>query len=177
MNATRLAISGIVLSALIAGLAMYYLQVYAFYDEVTAEDAGGVELTLVGTDARDPINFDNFQAIDSDSSPLRFRACFTTGHSLAMLTETYEIYDAAEPLVAPAWFSCFDARAIGEALESGEAVAFLSRENDPYGFDRVVAVFPDGRGYVWPQMNHCGEVVFDGDPAPEGCPPVPEGLQ
>ena len=43
--------------------------------------------------------------------------------------------------------------------------------------DRIVAVFPDGRGYAWHQINACGEVVFDGDPAPEGCPPVPERLE
>ena len=42
MNGARIAISAIVVSALIAGIALYYLQVYAFYDEVTD---GGVELT------------------------------------------------------------------------------------------------------------------------------------
>ncbi len=29
------------------------------------------------------------------------------------------------PLNAPGWFDCFDADAIGEALETGEALAFL----------------------------------------------------
>ena len=50
-------------------------------------------------------------------------------------------------------------------------------ENISYGIDQVVAVFPDGRGYVWHQINPCGSVVFNGDPAPAGCPPVPENLQ
>lgn len=177
MNTTRFAILGIVMSALIAGIALYYLQVYAYYTEVTAEDAGGVELVSIHTGAPEPILFADFRAIDSDSSPLRYRACFTTANSLGLLTETYEIYDEAVPLTAPAWFDCFDAKAVGAALETGEAVAFLSRENIRYGFDRVVAVFPDGRGVVWHQINACGEVVFDGNPAPEGCPPVPEGLK
>ena len=176
MNTTRLAILGIVLSALIAGAALYYLQVYAYYTEVSATDEV-VELTSIHTGQPVPILFDGFDAIDSDSSPLRYRACFRTGNSLGMLTESFEIYDEAVPLNAPSWFDCFDARAIGDALVGGEAVAFLGQENISYGFDRVVAVLPDGRGFVWHQINHCGEVVFDGDDAPAGCPPVPEGLQ
>ena len=42
--------------------------------------------------------------------------------------------------------------------------------------DRIVAVYPDGRAYAWHQINRCGEVVFDGNSAPEGCPTPPEGL-
>ena len=91
--------------------------------------------------------------IDGESSPIRFRACFTTPLSVAMLTETYRTYDGAEPLNAPGWFGCFDAAAIGKALETGEAVAFLSQADIHPGVDRVVAVFPDGRAYAWHQLN------------------------
>lgn len=174
MNGARIAISAIVVSALIAGIALYYLQVYAFYDEVTD---GGVELTPVNSDVAEPILFADFQAIDADSSPLRYRACFTTQMSEAMLTETYKIYDAAEPRVAPDWFECFDADAIGAALEDGTATAYLGEENVQYGIDRVVGIMSDGRGFVWHQINGCGEVVFDGRRAPEGCPTPPETLQ
>ena len=45
------------------------------------------------------------------------------------------------------------AAAIGAALETGEAVAFLSQANSHPGVDRVVAVFPDGRAYAWHQLN------------------------
>ena len=78
------------------------------------------------------------------------------------------------PLVAPRKFACFDAAAIGDALTHDKAVAFLGHANITYGVDRVVAVFNDGRAYAWNQLNHCGEVVYNGDPAPEGCPPPPE---
>jgi hypothetical protein len=57
------------------------------------------------------------------------------------------------------------------------AIAFLGIENVRYGIDQVVAVLPDGRGFVWQQINACGAVVFNGEPAPEGCPPVPESLK
>ena len=64
---------------------------------------------------------------------------------------------------------------VGTALENGEAIAFLSVENVTYGIDRVAAILPDGRGVLWHQINRCGEVVFDGRPAPENCPEPPEG--
>ena len=167
----------LVLAAAIAGGSLYYLQVYAYYDEVTEEQAGGV--TLVANAIGKPVKivYNDFQAIDSDSSPLRFRACFSVKNSIGMLTENFRVYDNPVPNMAPGWFDCFDAKALGAALEEGTAFAFLGEENVRYGFDRVVAVMPDGRGFAWHQINHCGEVVFDGNPAPEGCPPVPGGLQ
>lgn len=66
---------------------------------------------------------------------------------------------------------------LGAALESGEALAFLGQRDFIYGIDRVVAVLPDGRGFVWHQMNHCGEVVYDGDPVPEDCPEPPKSVK
>jgi hypothetical protein len=169
----RIVIIGLAVTALVAGIALYYLQVYAYYVEVAAEEAGFVQLTSLHTGLPEEILFENFNAIDSDSSPIRFRACFDTTLSQAMLTETYVTYPGAEPLNAPGWFDCFDADAIGQALASGEALAFMGVANIRYGIDRVVAILPDGRGFVWHQINACGAVVFDGDPAPEGCPPPP----
>jgi len=67
--------------------------------------------------------------------------------------------------------------AIGAALEQGEAVAFMGVENVRYGIDRIVAVMPDGRAVSWQQINACGEMVFDGNAAPEGCPEPPERLR
>jgi hypothetical protein len=163
MNLGRIVIGALLMSGLIAGVAMYYLQVYAFYDEVITGEA-------------EVIVFDNFKAIDSDSSPVRYRACFDTPLSLALLTETYIGLDGAEPLVAPAWFDCFNAAQIGADLADGTALAFMGVENITYGIDRIVAVYPDGRGFVWHEINFCGEVVFDGDPVPEECPTPPESL-
>ena len=165
----RIAVMGIVLTGIIAGIAMYYLQVFAFYDETLVEDVE-IELTSVVSGESEVILFDDLQAIDGTSSPIRFRACFTTPMSAALLSETYTLYDAAEPLVAPGWFDCFDAAEIGAALEEGQALSFMGVENVTYGVDRVVAILPDGRGFAWHQINRCGEVVFDGNPVPEGCP-------
>ncbi|MFO1176723.1 MAG: DUF6446 family protein [Paracoccaceae bacterium] len=149
---------GIVLTALIAGAAIYYLQVYAYYRPVPADapaavihlapDAGGTPDTML-TSA--------FQAIDADSSPLRFRACFQTSMSLAMLTEGYRVYANPTPLIAPHWFSCFDAGQLDADLQSGKAVAFLSDENIHPGVDRVVAVYADGRAFAWQQLNESAD--------------------
>lgn len=147
----KIAGSVIVALALIVGAAVYYLQVYYYYDDVAAAP-DEVALTLLGG-APEPILAENVEVIDATSSPIRYRACFTTPMSQAMLTETYELYEDAEPLVAPHWFDCFDATEIGEALEAGEALAFLGTKDIAHGVDRVVAVFEDGRGYVWHQVN------------------------
>lgn len=143
----------IVLSGLVAGVAIYWLQVYAFYEPASFTPGAEIRLTPIIGDVPEAIIANEVQGIDATSSPLRFRACFTTPLSQAMLTETYRVYDNAEPLITPGWFDCFDANHIGDALETGEAIAFLSEPDIAPGIDRVVAVFPDGHGYAWHQLN------------------------
>jgi hypothetical protein len=171
----RVIIVVMLLIAAAGGGLLYYQQVYAYYEEV-GFSADAVQLTSVSTGEAEPIVVDSFNAIDAISSPLRYRACFQTALSQATLTETYVIVDMPEPRVAPAWFDCFDATRIGADLQS-EAIAFLGVENIVYGIDRIVAIYPDGRGYAWHQINACGEVVFDGNRPPAGCPPLPESTE
>ena len=171
----RIIIVAMLLIAAVGGGVLYYQQVYAYYDTVAASP-DAVQLTSVSTGEAEPIVVAEFQGIDAISSPLRYRACFETPLSLAMLTETYQIVDNAEPRVAPGWFDCFDAAQIGADLRT-DAVAFMGIENIAYGIDRIVAIYPDGRGYAWHQINECGEVVFDGNPVPEDCPPIPESTE
>ena len=144
----------IVLTALLAGGVMYYVQEYAYYNRLQASaPAAEIRLTSVVSGQPEDILTEGFEGIDSDSSPLRFRGCFTTPLSLALLTETYAIYEEPTPLNAPSWFGCFDANRIGSDLETGAAVAFLAENNIHPDVDRVVAVYPDGRAYAWHQLN------------------------
>ncbi|WP_039018995.1 DUF6446 family protein [Halocynthiibacter namhaensis] len=162
----------IIVSALIAGTLLYYLQVHVYYQEITAPVGDEVSVTTLVSETPEPIIVDDFQGIASETSPLGYRACFTTPQSQAMMTETYVTYENAAPHVAPEWFDCFDAKALGAAIEANEAIAFMGEENVVWGFDRIVAVMDDGRGFVWHQMNICGEEVFhNGKPMPEHCPP------
>jgi hypothetical protein len=154
-------------SAVIAGFSMYYLQVHAFYSEV---EGGDVQLVSVVSDTPEVISFDNFEAIDADSSPIRYRACFTTDMSLSLLTETYVGLEKATPRNAPGWFDCFDAAAIGAELDAGTALPFLGQKNVDFGVDRIVAITDDGRGYVWHELNECGEKAYDGTIIGEECP-------
>lgn len=153
MSVGKIITGAIVLTAAAAGAALYWLQLYAFYEPVAFTPGQEIRLTSVVTGQPEPILAQDVTGIDADSSPIRFRACFQTPMDLAMLTETYRIYDRPEPLTAPGWFDCFDAEAIGAALESGAAVAFLGQAEIHPGVDRVVAVFPDGRAFAWNQLN------------------------
>ncbi|WP_415403573.1 DUF6446 family protein [Tateyamaria sp. SN3-11] len=157
----------ILLGSLIGGIALYYLQVYGFYQTVEQAE---VALVSVVSDMPEPITIDNFEAIDADSSPIRYRACFTTDMSLALLTETYVGLDVATPRNAPHWFDCFDAEAIAAELDAGTALPFLGQKNVDFGVDRIVAITEDGRGYVWHELNDCGEKAYDGTIVGEECP-------
>ncbi len=137
--------------ALLFGAALWYAQNYAYY-RVTTPESFPIRLTLLnGT--LDPVPARGFTILDADTSPLKFRACFTLENSLPMLTETYKIYDRATPLAPPSWFGCFDFKQLTEDLQSGQAVAFLSQKNIVAGVDQVVAVYGDGRAYAWHQLN------------------------
>lgn len=153
MNAARAAVGAIVIVAAIAGGFLWYTAERAFYEPVAFRPGAEIRLVPLTSDQPEAIVVAAVEGIDADSSPIKFRACFTTPLTLAMLTETYRDYPGAEPLVAPSGFDCFDAAAIGRALETGEALAFLSEPNIHPGVDRVVAVFGDGRAYAWNQLN------------------------
>ncbi|CUH76579.1 hypothetical protein SAMN04488093_102609 [Tropicibacter naphthalenivorans] len=159
-----------IISAFAVGFGVYYTQVYAFYSQIEGNGTTDVMLTPVGGGAPEVIAYSDFQAIDRESSPLAYRACFTTTQSLAMLTETFEMYERAVPRISPAWFECFDAQAAGDAIEADKAVVFTGQRNIEFGIDRVVAITEDGRGYIWQEINECGDKAYDGSPLGEDCP-------
>ncbi len=164
----------LLVSAALAGGGMYYLQVYGFYYDVAPSPGEDVALLVDGADAPVAIEYSGFQAIDADSSPIRFRACFDTDLTLDELQSTYQLADEATPLTAPGWFDCYDAVALADALKSGQAQAFIGQKNIHYGVDRIVAVTQDGKGYIWHALNNCGEKAYDGTVVGEECPPRPE---
>ncbi|WP_170765543.1 DUF6446 family protein [Ruegeria lacuscaerulensis] len=163
----------LLVSAALAGGGMYYLQVYGFYYDVSPQPGKDVTLLAIGAENPQPITYSVFQAIDADSSPIRYRACFET----ELTTEDLAVFqqvESPEPLTAPGWFHCYDAVAIADALKSGQAQAFMGVKNIHYGVDRIVVVTQDGKGYVWHALNNCGEKAYDGTVVGEECPPRPE---
>lgn len=160
----RLIAGGLVLFSLLFGAALWWFQTRGYYQEVAALDA--VEI------AGAPAPVSGYRGVDADTSPLKLRGCFTVDDPAA-ISGAPPAEDAA-PLIAPGWFDCFDAKAIAADLEAGAATALLAGFNQPYGFDRIVALYPDGRAFQWRQINKCGKAHFEGDPVPEPCPPASE---
>ena len=161
---------GILGAALIFGAVVWYAQVYYYYVDIPAEEAQ-VALTPLDGGAPEPIATTGFDGIDASSSPIRYRACFDTDLTLAELDARYEGYEGAAPRNAPFWFTCFDSDSIGEQIADGRARVFTGHRNIEFGIDRVVAITEDGRGYVWEEVNDCGDKAYDGTPLGEDCPP------
>ncbi len=134
-------ITGLVAFTLLFGLAFWWFQEHAFYTETQAQ-----EHTVVIAGQAYPVT--EWKSIEATSSPLKMRACFLIRDSIQALPAM-----APEPLVAPGWFRCFNAEFIAENLARDYAKAYVAQRDDPRGFDRIVAVFPGGRAYMWRQLN------------------------
>jgi hypothetical protein len=170
MTAGRLIVLLLLFCALAAGAGLYYLQIFGYYEEVTSQPGRDVMLVALATDAPEPIPYGAFQAIDAQSSPIRYRACFTTTADPATLAASHVTLAEATPRNAPFWFDCFDAEAIARQIEAGTAKLFLGAKNVHYGVDRIVAITTDGQGYVWHELNNCGAKAYDGTVIGEDCP-------
>ncbi|MEJ6395295.1 DUF6446 family protein [Gymnodinialimonas sp. 2305UL16-5] len=150
MTSGRLTVIAIVVATILFGLGVWWTQTRAYLftvdlDELPLELADGSDLVVTPQ---------GFEGLDANSSPLRFRACFALDQAAAdTLRAGGFAYEGATPLTTVGWFDCYDARAIGEALEAGEAEAFLGRRDIAPGIDRVLALYPNGQVYVWHQLN------------------------
>ncbi|MBY8977586.1 histidine kinase [Rhodobacteraceae bacterium NNCM2] len=122
--------------------ALWYFQFYAYYTQID-----GLPEVLVNGEQR-PVT--EYTGLDATSSPLKLRACFKVDWPYTA-SDTYR--DKATPLTAPPWFTCFDAEQIARDLQAGKATAILAGENEPDGVDRYIAQYPDGRAFMWHQLN------------------------
>ncbi|MFV0293122.1 MAG: DUF6446 family protein [Paracoccus sp. (in: a-proteobacteria)] len=155
MTAGKILASMLVLSALMTGIVVYYLQVHGFYEPVE-EFAGAREIQVINDDMQPmALAVSDFRGIDSDSSPLRYRSCFLLDDPAQLANA--RPYGNATPLVGPGWFSCFSAKGLTGDLEAGSAKAYLVEENIHHAVDRVMAVYPDGRAFAWHQLNESAE--------------------
>ena len=141
VNGRTLAL-GLIAFALLFGAGLWYAQVYAYYDEVE-----GLPTVTVGGA---PVPVTGYLGLDGTSSPLKLRGCFTVDP--AALADAPEAPNAV-PLSTPRWFDCFQPEAISAALRGGQARAILAARDEPPGFDRIIALFPDGRAYMWRQLR------------------------
>lgn len=150
MSTGKIMVSMLLLVAVLTGAAIWYLQVYGFYEEVD-EITGASEMVVTLPDgATRQVAVEGFRAIDARSSPIRWRACFTLDP-----TEVADaaLYEDATPLNGPDWFRCYSARALTADLAAGNAVAVLGQSEIRPDVDRVIVVYPDGRAFGWHQFN------------------------
>lgn len=142
MNGKRV-VTLLLLALAAFGAALYYTQFHAYYEEVT----GLTSLEVAGR----AIPVSDYTGIDADTSPNKLRGCFKTDPA------AFEGAPAArdpQPLVAPGWFDCFQAETLAADLAAGNATAYLAGDETPegatgYEIHRMIAVYPDGRAYLW----------------------------
>lgn len=139
----------LILAALGTGAGVWYAQEYAYYEPI---EPGSPAATVLLQTSGGPVTLTthDFQGIDADSSPIRWRACFRLDGPLPADPQPFV---GAEPRGAPNWFDCFDYGQIDADIASGAAIAVLSQPEIRPDVDRVLAIYPDGRAYGWHQPN------------------------
>lgn len=135
--------------------ALWWFQTRAYYEQSEGADAidiAGLSIPVTG-----------YSQIDAATSPLKLRACFElsdaadlvrASEASAPLTQAALAAGVTlDPLVAPDWFDCFDAEALTALAGTEGARTMVAERNAPEGFDRVALILPDGRGWLWRQLN------------------------
>ena len=89
VNAGRVIVGAIVIVAAVAGAVLWYTAERAYYTPVAFQPGAEIRLVPLTSDQPEAIIVSGIEGIDADSSPIKFRACFTTPLTLATLTETY----------------------------------------------------------------------------------------
>ncbi|MFT3974286.1 MAG: DUF6446 family protein [Amaricoccus sp.] len=144
MSGRRLILGFAAFVALFAA-ALVWFQFFAFYERQSGVGA----LQIAGA----PVPIADYDGIDATTSPLKLRGCFRIDP--AAVAGLAPVADAT-PLVAPFWFRCFDAARLTDDLAAGRATAYRIAHDEPAGFDTMIALYPDGAGYLWRQLN--GEI-------------------
>ncbi|MEL7216090.1 MAG: DUF6446 family protein [Pseudomonadota bacterium] len=149
MNKGQIAILGLGAVSLALGGVLYWTANHAWYERVTDV----TEITVRGQ----TVSVTGYDGIDSPTSPLRIRGCFRL--DVADLP-AMEPAPEATPLIEPPWFECFDAGQLTADLASGAATAHAIADETPvaerdgdFAIIRYIAVYPDGRAYLWRQRN------------------------
>lgn len=123
-------------------IAVWWFQTRAWYQEID-----GLTQITVG-DRIVPVR--EYRSIDATTSPLKLRACMMLD---PVTLHGAEIAPAPVPLIGPGWFECFNAGDLTKAIADGTAKSYLAAEGEFDGTERLIAVFPDGRAYMWRQLN------------------------
>ena len=125
-------------------LILFYFQNFAYYERLEVKNRLLIEKQM--------IEVTNYYGIDASSSGLKLRECFTVKDG-SFDFKDLKVYQNPAPLTAPFWFECFKAEILTKDLNTNKAVAFLSKKEEFDGIDKVIALYPDGTGFQWRQLN------------------------
>ncbi|MEM9139016.1 MAG: DUF6446 family protein [Pseudomonadota bacterium] len=141
----RILVIGLVAILTAFGVALWYFQNHAYYEELPQQP-----FFVQSTEY--PV--ETWQGIDANTSPLKMRVCLTvTAQTAEQIALDQVRQKPLEPLVAPYWFDCFDARQISRDLKSGAATLFMMGPARMEGADLFLALYPDGRGFAWSHLR------------------------
>ncbi|HIP24832.1 MAG TPA: histidine kinase [Rhodobacteraceae bacterium] len=133
---------GLVLFTIIFGVLLWYAQYYAYYNEVSG-------LEMVTVEGRD-VAVQDYLGLEGESSGLKLRGCFTVD---VAAFDGVTLAENPTPTTPPGWFDCFDVVQLTADVESGAATTYMAAKNGQDGLDRIIAVYPDGRAFMWRQLN------------------------
>lgn len=133
---------GLVLFTIIFGAFLWYAQFYAYYDEVEGLESIEVQGRVVAVG--------DYHGLEGKSSGLKLRGCFTVN---VADFEGMALAEAPMPTTPPGWFECFDTEKLTLDVSSGAARAYMAAAEEMDGLDRLIAVYPDGRAFMWRQLN------------------------
>jgi len=138
----KLMAGGLVVFTIIFAAVLWYAQFYAYYNEVNGLES----VTVEGRE----IAVQGYKGLDGESSGLKLRGCFTV--DLADF-EGVTLAENPRPTTPPDWFECFEVVQLTADVESGAATSYMAAQNGQDELDRIIAVYPDGRAYMWRQLN------------------------
>lgn len=115
-----------------------------FYGHVGFKPTLEHEVTIAGQ----VYEVDRWIGASAPRAPEKTRACFRIQREIVAPPEL-----EPRPTPGPDWLRCFSVEFLREALASGDAVAYVAERDDPEGWNRVIAILPGNRAYMWHQPN------------------------
>lgn len=132
----RHVITGLITAGLVLGGYLWWST-----GRTTFEPSYRTEVTIAG----EVYEVKDWIGVDAPGAPERARACFRISGEITAPPEL-----EPRPTPGPDWLRCFSVEFIEEALASGSAVAYVAERDDPRpGWNRVVAIVPGRRVYMW----------------------------
>ncbi len=89
-----------------------------------------------------------YSGVAVPGEPEKTRACFRVDRAIEAPAEL-----EPRPGEAPGWLECYDREFIAEMLARGDGTAYVAGRDEPEGWNRVIAVLPGNRIYMWHQRQ------------------------